>query len=250
MRLFRKYFLNHNKTLMILNWAIIDEDPSALELLKKYGDETPPLNLIGAYPSAIDAVDGIRHSHLDILFLAIHMQQISGLEFAKVVPKNVKIIFTTAFKEYAIEAYKVHAFDYLLKPISYQDFMDSCKKVFDSYMQDDKYNPIKRDKFLIVKSDYKYVRIPFDKILFVESLKDYILFHLEGMENVSTLGNLKHLEERLPKERFRRVHRSYLANLSKFDYIERGRLIYGSMGVPISDTFYEEIKNYIDEHSA
>ena len=250
MRLFRKYFLNHNKTLMILNCAIIDEDPSALELLKKYVDETPTLNLIGAYLSAIDAVDGIRHSHLDILFLAIHMQQISGLEFAKVVPKNVKIIFTTAFKEFAIEAYKVHAFDYLLKPISYQDFMDSCKKVFDSYMQDDKYNPIKRDKFLIVKSDYKYVRIPFDKILFVESLKDYILFHLEGMENVSTLGNLKHLEERLPKERFRRVHRSYLANLSKFDYIERGRLIYGSMGVPISDTFYEEIKNYIDEHSA
>lgn len=250
MRLFRKYFLNHNKTLMILNCAIIDEDPTALEQLKKYVDETPTLNLIGAYPSAIDAVDGIRHNHLDILFLAIHMQQISGLEFAKVVPKNVKIIFTTAFKEYAIEAYKVHAFDYLLKPISYQDFMDSCKKVFDSYMQDDKYNPIKRDKFLIVKSDYKYVRIPFDKILFVESLKDYILFHLEGMENVSTLGNLKHLEERLPKEKFRRVHRSYLANLSKFDYIERGRLIYGSLGVPISDTFYEEIKNYIDEHSA
>ena len=115
MRLFRKYFLNHNKALMILNCAIIDEDPSALELLKKYVDETPTLNLIGAYPSAIDAVDGIRHSHLDILFLAIHMQQISGLEFAKVVPKNVKIIFTTAFKEYAIEAYKVHAFDYLLK---------------------------------------------------------------------------------------------------------------------------------------
>ena len=138
MRLYRKYFLNHNKTLMILNCAIIDEDPSALEQLKKYVDETPTLNLIGAYPSAIDAVDGIRHSHLDILFLAIHMQQISGLEFAKVVPKNVKIIFTTAFKEYAIEAYKVHAFDYLLKPISYQDFMDSCKKVFDSYMQDDK----------------------------------------------------------------------------------------------------------------
>ena len=235
---------------MILNCAIIDEDPEALQLLEQYIEKTPALHLIGAYKSAIDAVDGIHHNHLDILFLAIHMQQISGLEFAKVVPKNVKIVFTTAFKEYAIEAYKVHAFDYLLKPISYQDFMDSCKKVFDSYMQDDKYNPIKRDKFLIVKSDYKYVRIPFDKILFVESLKDYILFHLEGMENVSTLGNLKHLEERLPKEKFRRVHRSYLANLSKFDYIERGRLIYGSMGVPISDTFYEEIKNYIDEHSA
>ena len=84
---------------MILNCAIIDEDPGALELLKKYVDDTPTLNLIGAYPSAIHAVDGIRHNHLDILFLAIHMQQISGLEFAKIVPKNVKIIFTTAFKE-------------------------------------------------------------------------------------------------------------------------------------------------------
>ncbi len=176
---------------MILNCAIIDEDPAALELLKKYVDETPTLNLIGAYPTAIDAVDGIRHNHLDILFLAIHMQQISGLEFAKVVPKNVKIIFTTAFKEYAIEAYKVNAFDYLLKPITYDDFMGSCQKVFESYMQDDNYNPIKRDGFLVVKRDYKYVRIPLDDILFVESVKDYIRFHLEGRPNDQTLGNLK-----------------------------------------------------------
>ena len=165
---------------MILNCAIIDEDPGALELLKKYVDDTPTLNLIGAYPSAIHAVDGIRHNHLDILFLAIHMQQISGLEFAKIVPKNVKIIFTTAFKEYAIEAYKVNAFDYLVKPITHEDFMGACEKVFNSYMQDDMYNPIKRDKFLIVKSDYRYIRVPFEKILFVESLKDYVMVSSGG----------------------------------------------------------------------
>ena len=234
---------------MILNCAIIDEDPGALELLKKYVDDTPTLNLIGAYTSAIHAVDGIRHNHLDILFLAIHMQQISGLEFAKIVPKNVKIIFTTAFKEYAIEAYKVNAFDYLVKPITHEDFMGACEKVFNSYMQDNKYNPIKRDKFLIVKSDFRYVRIPFEKILFVESLKDYVMFHLEGGECITTLSNLKRLEEKLPGEMFKRVHRSYLANMTKFDVIERGKLIYGSLGIPISDTFSDVVKTYIDEHS-
>lgn len=233
---------------MILNCAIIDEDPTALEQLKKYVDETPTLNLIGAYPTAIDAVDGIRHNHLDVLFLAIHMQQISGLEFAKVVPKNVKIIFTTAFKEYAIEAYKVNAFDYLLKPVGHEEFMGSCKKVFDSYMQDDTYNPIKRDKFLVVKSDYKYVRISFDEILFVECVKDYLKFHLTERK-VMTLGNLKRLEERLPKDKFRRVHRSFLANMTKFDTIERGKITYGNLAVPISESYSEEIKAYLDEHS-
>ncbi len=233
---------------MILNCAIIDEDPGALALLKKFVDDTPTLNLIGAYPTPTDAVDGIRHNHLDILFLAIHMQQMSGLEFAKVVPKNVKIIFTTAFKEYAIEAYKVNAFGYLLKPISYEDFMGACEKVFNVYMQDDTYNPIKRDKFLVVTSDYKHVRIRFDEILFIESIKDYILFHLDGKPSISTLGNLKLLEDKLPKDVFARVHRSYIANLSKFDYVEHMKIIYGGMAVPISETYKEQLAKYMEDH--
>ncbi len=233
---------------MILNCAIIDEDLEALELLKNYVQETPTLNLIGAYPSPIEAVDGIRHNHLDVLFLAIHMQQISGLEFAKVVPKNVKIIFTTAFKEYAIEAYKVDAFDYLLKPIKHEDFMRTCEKVFNRYMQDDQYNPIKRDEFLVVKSDYKYIRIPFSKILFVECLKDYIKFHLEDGKTVMTLGNLKKLEDKLPKEKFKRVHRSFLANLTKFDTIERMKIIYGNLAVPISESYKDEVFKFVEEH--
>lgn len=176
------------------------------------------------------------------------MQQISGLEFAKIVPKNVKIIFTTAFKEYAIEAYKVNAFDYLVKPITHEDFMGACEKVFNSYMQDNKYNPIKRDKFLIVKSDFRYVRIPFEKILFVESLKDYVMFHLEGGECITTLSNLKRLEEKLPGEMFKRVHRSYLANMTNFDTIERMKMIYGKLAIPISESFKEEILKFIEEH--
>ncbi len=234
---------------MILNCAIIDEDPQALQLLKQYVDKTPTLHLIGAYPNAIEAVDGIRHNHLDILFLAIHMQQISGLEFAKVVPKNVKIVFTTAFKEYAIEAYKVNAFDYLLKPIEYEDFMRSCEKVFQSYMQDDAYNPIKRDRFLVVRRDYKYTRIPIDSILYVDCEKDYLRFHLKGKTScIMALGNLKHLEDRLPKEKFKRVHRSYLANLSMFDTVDQMHITYGQQSIPISESYLEDIKKYLEDH--
>lgn len=234
---------------MILNCAIIDEDPEALNTLRKYVEETPTLNLIGAYPNAIEAVDGIRHNHLDILFLAIHMQQISGLEFAKVVPSNVKIVFTTAFKEYAIEAYKVNAFDYLLKPIKYEDFMQACQKVFDHYMQDDTYNPIKRDNFIIVRNDSKFIRIPFEKILFVESVKDYVKFHMEDGHNVMTLGNLKQLEKKLPREKFKRIHRSFIANMSNFDYIQQMKIVYGKLGVPISDTNRDDVLKFIEEHS-
>jgi len=234
---------------MILNCAIIDEDPGALNTLRKYVEETPTLNLIGAYPNAIEAVDGIRHNHLDILFLAIHMQQISGLEFAKVVPSNVKIVFTTAFKEYAIEAYKVNAFDYLLKPIKYEDFMQACQKVFDHYMQDDTYNPIKRDKFIVVRNDSKFVRIPFEKILFIESVKDYVKFHMEDGHKVMTLGNLKQLEKKLPQEIFKRIHRSFIANMSNFDYIQHMKIIYGKQGVPISDSNRDDVLKFIEEHS-
>lgn len=234
---------------MILNCAIIDEDPEALQLLEQYIEK----NSDPAFDRSLQKCDRCCRRHPSQpsrhTFLAIHMQQISGLEFAKVVPKNVKIVFTTAFKEYAIEAYKVNAFDYLLKPITYDDFMGSCQKVFERYMQDDNYNPIKRDGFLVVKRDYKCVRIPIDDILFVDCDKDYIRFHLEGRPNIRTLGNLKQLEERLPREKFKRVHRSFLANMTKFDTVDQQHITYGDQSIPISETYFEFIKKYLEDHS-
>ena len=143
----------------------------------------------------------------------------------------------------------MNAFDYLLKPITYDDFMGSCQKVFESYMQDDNYNPIKRDGFLVVKRDYKCVRIPIDDILFVDCDKDYIRFHLEGRPNIRTLGNLKQLEERLPREKFKRVHRSFLANMTKFDTVDQQHITYGDRSIPISETYFEFIKKYLEDHS-
>lgn len=233
---------------MILNCAIIDADPSAAELLKGYVEKTPTLKLMGAFTSTIQAVETICHNHLDILFLAIQMPELSGLEFARIVPKNVKVIFTTVYKEYAIEGYKVNAFDYLLKPISYEAFLAVIEREFENYEQEEGHDPIQRDGFLVVKSDYKLVRIALDEILFMEATKDYVNFHLEGKRSVMSLTNLKKLEERLPPETFKRVHRSFIANMSKFDNIERMRLIYGNYAVPISESFKDEIGKYIEEH--
>ena len=117
------------------------------------------------------------------------------------------------------------------------------------YKNGDNYNPIKRDGFLVVKRDYKCVRIPIDDILFVDCDKDYIRFHLEGRPNIRTLGNLKQLEERLPREKFKRVHRSFLANMTKFDTVDQQHITYGDQSIPISETYFEFIKKYLEDHS-
>ena len=189
---------------------------------------------------------------MDIILLDIVMPLLNGMDTARELRAQdtaVKIIFLTSSPEFALESYEVRAQDYLLKPITYDDFMGSCQKVFESYMQDDNYNPIKRDGFLVVKRDYKCVRIPIDDILFVDCDKDYIRFHLEGRPNIRTLGNLKQLEERLPREKFKRVHRSFLANMTKFDTVDQQHITYGDQSIPISETYFEFIKKYLEDHS-
>ena len=142
----------------------------------------------------------------------------------------------------------MNAFDYLVKPILYGDFMQTCQKVFDHYMQNDAYNPIKRDGFVVVKNESRYTRIPFENILFIESVKDYVKFHMADGHNIMTLGNLKRLEEKLPREKFRRVHRSFIANLTNFDYIQNMKVIYGKLAVPISDTNRDDVVKFVEEH--
>ena len=213
---------------MILNCAIIDEDPEALQLLEQYIEKTPTLHLIGAYKSAIDAVDGIHHNHLDILFLAIHMQQISGLEFAKVVPKNVKIVFTTAFKEYAIEAYKVNAFDYLLKPITYERLrraLEDCSHLFEA-----------EPKNMVLKTSFGFQKLYFHDIEYAEAQNKRVVFYLRGDKVVETSEPLRSFEERLTvSSGFFKCHRSYLVYLPNVDHFNNNEIFTKSgRSIPIA----------------
>lgn len=234
---------------MIINCAIIDDEPLAAGLLKSYAEKTPFLNLIGTYGSAVEAMKEIRNNPVNLLFLDIQMPELSGIEFAKILPKDTKIIFTTAFQQYAIEGYKVSALDYLLKPISYEDFLKAANKALDWFCITQKKQTYAADRFMYVKSDYKLVRVALDDIMYIEGLKDYIRIYLQDGQKIMSLMNMKKMEDYLPRPEFLRTHRSYIVHMTKVESIERFRIVFGDQYLPISDSYKEEVQQYFDMHT-
>ena len=234
---------------MTITCAIIDDEPLAAGLLESYAKKTPYLKLTGTYNSAIEAMRDLRDNPVQLLFLDIQMPESSGIEFAKILPRDTKVIFTSAFPQYAIEGYKVNALDYLLKPISYDDFLKSTDKALDWFMILLKQEIYRQDRFMFVKSDYKLVRISLDDILYVEGLKDYVRFSLKGGEKVMSLMSMKKIEEYLPKPEFLRTHRSYIVHMTEARVIDRFRIVFGDIYIPISDNYKEEVQLYFDRHT-
>ena len=241
---------------MILTCAIIDDEPLALGLLESYVKKTPSLNLCGLYSSAIEAMKALPDHPVDLLFLDIQMPDLNGLEFSRMVPESTRIVFTTAFGQYALDGYRVNALDYLLKPISYADFTEAVNKAIQWFelKQKAEEDPVgntagKELEYIYVKSDYKLIQVELDKILFIEGLKDYIKIHLEDMARpILSLTSLKSMEEKLPAERFIRVHRSFIVQKQKIKIIEKGRIIFGKNYIPVSDSYKQEIQNYVNKH--
>lgn len=241
---------------MILNCAIVDDEPLALELLQSYVEKTSFLRLVGKYSSAVQAMSEIPlHEEVHVLFLDIQMPELSGLEFSRMVHSETRIIFTTAFGQYALDSYKVNALDYLLKPISYADFLQSVNKAAQWYelkqkAENGSSEVSAADDCIYVKSDYKLVQIPLERILYIEGLKDYIKIHVEGeLKAILSLISMKAMEEKLPSSRFLRVHRSYIVQKSKIKVIDRGRIVFGKEYIPISDSYKQELQNYLNSHS-
>lgn len=237
---------------MILKCAIVDDEPLALELLKSYVKKTLVLELNGAYSSAIEAMKMLPDNPVDLLFLDIQMPELNGLEFSHMVPEDTRIVFTTAFGQYALDGYKVNALDYLLKPISYTDFLQSLNKAvqwFDRKRGTDNESTDKPD-FIYVKSDYKLIQISLKDILYIEGLKDYVKIHLEGESRpILSLTSLKALEEKLPTDQFIRVHRSYIVQKQKIKVIDKARIVFGKEYIPVSESYKQELQNYINDHS-
>ena len=234
---------------MTINCCVIDDEPLALELLVSYVKKTSFLNLVGQFSNAIEATDHISSEKVDLLFLDIQMPEINGIEFSRMVKKSCKIIFTTAFSNYALDGYKVNTLDYLLKPISYSDFLQSAQRALEWYEHlQSPAAPEVGPEYIFVKSEYKLVQIELKRILYIEGLKDYIKFYLEGESfPILSLMSMKSLEDLLPEKEFVRVHRSYIVRGDKIKIIERNRIVFGKVYIPISDSYKEAFQLFINK---
>ena len=234
---------------MTINCAIIDDEPLAAQLLESYVKKTPYLTLKGIYNSAITAMKDLRENPVQLLFLDIQMPELSGIEFARILPHDTKIIFTTAFNQYALEGYRVNALDYLLKPITYTDFLQATDKALEWFTTLQKQQTYAEDRFIFVKSDYKLVRVSLDDVLYIEGLKDYVRIYLKTGEKVMSLMSMKKLEESLPHPEFLRTHRSYIVHMPEVRTIDRLRIVFGGQYIPISDNYKDDVQQYLDLHT-
>lgn len=213
---------------MILNCLAVDDEPLALDLVSKYIEQTPFLTLSGKYADALQALKAIHTQKIDLIFLDIQMPDLNGIELARVLEKGAgrpRIIFTTAYNQFALEGYRVDALDYLLKPFNYGEFLHAANKALHyvellrkpaSNFPAANDNGLAENDYLFLKVEYQLVRIALDDILYIEGLKDYVKVQLKSAEKaILSLGSLKALEEKLPPNRFMRIHRSFIISLGK-----------------------------------
>ncbi len=225
-----------------LNCIAIDDDLPALEVVAEYCSKIRFLNLTDTFTNPFDAVQVLNNDKVDLLFLDIVMPQISGIEFLKTLYNPPMIIFTTAYKEYAVEGFNFDAVDYLVKPLAFDRFSKAVNKAFqliklrtpaDNHEVD---NSVNTPGFLMVKVEYSTIRIDLNNILYIEGLKDYVKIFTEG-KLILTKTTMKNIMEKLPSFNFFRVHKSYIVPVNKIDMIENNRIIIGNQRIPIGESF-------------
>ena len=246
---------------MTLNCIAVDDEPLALGLVCKFIEQTPFLNLVGRYSGAVDALKAIHAEKIDLIFLDIQMPDLNGIELARVLDKGVdkpRIIFTTAYNQFALEGYKVDALDYLLKPFNYEEFLRAAQKALNYHELINKpaapatisaaNTEHADDDYLFLKVEYQLVRIALDDILYIEGLKDYVKVHLKSTEKaVLSLTSLKALEEKLPSKRFMRVHRSFIVSLDKVTSMTKNSLQIGKMMITVGDQYKEAFGHFLSK---
>lgn len=251
---------------MTINCIAVDDEPLALGMVCSFIERTPFLNLAGRYNSAVEALRAIHTQKIDVIFLDIQMPDLNGIELARVLDNSKtnrpRIIFTTAYNQFALEGYKVDALDYLLKPFNYEEFLNAAHKALAYAQLVEKSNTTPataslpstppedhiEDEYLFLKVEYQLVRIALNDILYIEGLKDYVKVWLQNADKPTlSLTSLKSLEEKLPAKRFMRVHRSFIVSLDKINSITRNALQIGKVNITVGDQYKEAFSKFLSK---
>jgi len=235
----------------------MDDEPLALTQITGYIQKVPFLELVKACSNAFDALSTLSSTQVDLLFVDINMPDLNGMDFVKSLTNKPMVIFTTAYSEYAVEGFRVNALDYLLKPFGFNDFLKAANKAFrqTELLSPNSVTPIqvveKADdsNYLFIKADYKMLRLDIDTIIYIESQSEYVRIFLEEAKPIMTLLSMKSLEEKLPADKFMRVHRSYMVNLKKITAISHNRVIFGKdTYIPIGNQYKDQFNSFVEKH--
>ena len=230
---------------------IVDDEPLAVRLLESYVEKTPDLELIASFTDSINAINAIKAQRPDLIFLDIQMPNIDGMELAHSLPEETRVIFTTAFKEYAFESYEVNALDFLLKPVRYNKFLAAVEKARKLYQQPSAPQP-QQQTTLFIRVEGEWRNVTIDQITYVNGMKDYVMFYLDNEPKpLVTHLTMKAVEEMLPKEKFLRVHRSYIVAVDKIQKVDRNDCIYiGKEIIHIPDGYLQSFRQFLQSRSS
>lgn len=221
---------------------IVDDEQGAIDILRTFIEKTPFLSLVGTTTNPLEALQTLQHEAVDLLFLDIHMPQLSGLDLMRLLRGHTKVILTTAYSEFAVAGFELEALDYLLKPVAFERFLKAAQKALNASMAPAaRWQPEETPAdyiFVKTESKGKMSKVNFSEIMYVEGMKNYVAIHTHDGQ-IITLLNIKDLEERLPSKRFMRVHKSYIVSLDKIQALDGNQIFFKGLKahVPLGDTY-------------
>jgi len=220
---------------MKITCIIVEDEPLAMKRIKSYVQKTPILELLGNFENALEALEFLQNNKVNLIFLDIQMDELTGIEFLESTNVDSKVIFTTAYEKYALKSYELNVLDYLLKPYSYPRFLKAVNKF-------NKENEV--TDYIFIKSGYQLEKVCFNDILYIEGMGDYRGIHISG-KKILTLQTFSDLQEVLPSAIFKRVHKSYMVSVNKIDSVERTIIVIGKERIPISSTYKDDFYRFI-----
>ena len=225
-----------------ISCIIVDDESVARDIIATHLSRINKIEVIAQCKNAIEAFNFINNNAVDLIFLDINMPEISGIAFAKSINKNIKIIFTTAYRDYAVEGFNLQAVDYLLKPISFERMLQAVNRYFEVNTQqiETQSQPSETNDFIFVRSDRRMLKITFKDIIYIESLSDYLKIHLKD-QSIITRETISAIEAKLPQKDFLRIHRSYIVNLASIESFTNEEMIVNGKALTISRSYKKDV---------